>query len=694
MPGYTDLELSLHHHDASSCAVEFHFSQPDSDADIRLGQGASGPPALAQFDFEALRSMAADPSAYGKALTQSLFADPAIQTAFAQARASTETAGAALRLKLIVGPSAPALHSLRWETLRDPQNLAAPLCTGENLLFSRYLSSLDWRPVRLRPKGDLRALVVIANPANLADYGLAAVDVEGELSRAKAGLGEIPVTVIPDGGKPASLSNLIASLRDGGGTRAYDILYLVCHGALAKEEAWLWLENEAGKVGRASGTDFVTRLKELSERPRLVVLASCQSAGTGAGDALSALGPRLAESGIPAVVAMQGSITMETAAKFMRSFFEELQEDGQIDRALAVARGGVRDRPDYWMPALFMRLKSGRIWYVPGFGDERQGFEKWPSLMRAIKKGQCTPILGAGLSETLLGASREIAQRWAEAYHYPMEPHQREDLPQVAQYLAINQDRGFPRDELEEYLRQQLLQRYAADLPENLRTNPKAPLNDLIDAVGLKRWEREPRDPYKVLAALPLPIYVTTNADRLLLKALEAAGKSPQVALCPWNKYVEQADSIYDKEPNYLPSPEKPLVYYLYGRLGEPDSLVLTEDDYFDFLIGVTSNKDLIPAAVRRALADTALLFLGFQVDSWDFRVLFRSILSGEGGGRRSRYAHIAAQIEPEEGRILEPERARRYLENYISKGADISLYWGGPEDFAAELQKQWTSRQ
>ena len=36
-----------------------------------------------------------------------------------------------------------------------------------------------------------------------------------------------------------------------------------------------------------------------------------------------------------------------------------------------------------------------------------------------------------------------------------------------------------------------------------------------------------------------------------------------------------------------------------------PNSVVLTEDDYFDFLIGVTSNKDLIPPVVRRALADT-----------------------------------------------------------------------------------------
>jgi hypothetical protein len=45
-------------------------------------------------------------------------------------------------------------------------------------------------------------------------------------------------------------------------------------------------------------------------------------------------------------------------------------------------------------------------------------------------------------------------------------------------------------------------------------------------------------------------------------------------------------------------------------------------------------------------------------------------------------------QIDPEEGRTLEPEGARRYLETYF-KDADISIYWGSVEDFVIELQAQ-----
>jgi hypothetical protein len=478
---------------------------------------------------------------------------------------------------------------------------------------------------------------------------------------------------------------MFAALRED----QYDILYLVCHGALIKEEPWLWLEDEQGKVARTPGRDLVTHLKELTNRPRLIVLASCQSAGKSAGEALAALGPRLAEAGVPAVIAMQGNITMDTVAEFMPVFFEELQRDGQIDRAISVARGRVRQRPDYWMPALFMRLKSGRIWYVPGFGNGHQGFEKWPALLRSIRRGQCTPVLGPGMYEPLLGSLPDIARRWAEAYHYPMAPHERESLPQVAQYLTINQYRQAPYDELLEYLESYIQERYCKQLPEEL-CHGRVPLDKLITSVGTWQRETQEEEPYKVLAELPLPIYVTTSPGNLLSDALREAGKDPQAVLCPWNEYIEGMESVYTREPDYFPTPERPLVYHLFGHLNEPDSVVLTEDDYFDYLIGVTSNKDLIPSAVRRALADTALLFLGFQMDEWSFRVLFRSILSQQGGGRRDRYAHIAAQIEPEDSRILEPMRARRYLENYFAKGADISLYWGSAEDFLKELHQRW----
>ena len=161
-----------------------------------------------------------------------------------------------------------------------------------------------------------------------------------------------------------TLQEIIARLRDG-----CDILYLVAHGMLTDGEPWLFLEQEDGTGKWVAGSELATRIQELNERPRLVVLVSCQSAGAGEAEpasrdsgALAGLGPRLAEAGVPAVIAMQGNFTMKTAGAFMPVLFQELRRDGLADRAMAVARGTVRDRPDWWMPVLFTCLKSGRVW--------------------------------------------------------------------------------------------------------------------------------------------------------------------------------------------------------------------------------------------------------------------------------------------------------------------------------------------
>ncbi|NTV64022.1 MAG: CHAT domain-containing protein [Oscillochloris sp.] len=670
MPAIADLELGLSRRTDGLYSADLRFSQAESDTDIRLMRDEAVPIDINPDELFARNN---DPVEYGRYLTAQLFVDPRLREAFEKARASADSLDAAIRLRLAIGPSASELHSVRWETLRDPRDDTAPLLTGEQVLFSRYLSSSDWRPVKLRPRGGLRSLVVIANPAGLDRAQMAAIDVEGEKARALTSFGDLPTTVVATPGS-ATLNGIVSQLREG-----FDILYLVCHGSFANGEAQLWLEDEQNQIARVAGKELVNRLRELRERPRLIVLASCQSAGTGQGhDALLAIGPSLAEAGIPAVLAMQGQISMETNAGFMPVFFRELMRDGLIDRAMAVARSQVNQRPDCWMPVLVMRLKSGRIWYVPGFADDKSSFQKWPALVRSIKLGRCTPILGPGLVEPLFGSSREIAQRWADDYTFPLAPHEREDLPQVAQYLSVHQDDQFLRDEFTASIRRELLLQHAALIGAG---KEKAPLSELIAAVGTASRAANPHDPHRVLACLKLPLYITTNVDTLLEEALRELGVEPQSALCPWNDDIERSQQVYDEEPD----PEHPLVYHLFGSLEEPNSLVLTEDDYFNYLIGVTSNHELIPDAVRRALADTAMLFLGFRVDDWNFRVLFRSFMRQEGGGRRRKYTHVAAQIDPEEGRTIEPERARSYMESYFG-GEDISIYWGSSEDFIRDL--------
>lgn len=703
MTGYAELEISLHRRGMHRYAVELRFSKSGRDSIPPLVRVSAH---LVQFDMPRLHTLANDPAMYGEVLSASLFSDGAMQQAFSQARHQARSPGVPLRVRLFIGPSALELHALHWETLHDPEDHTV-LLTSEQTIFSRYLSSIDWQPVRLRPRATLRALVVIANPTDLAAYQphtqpLAPIDVETEYRHACSYLGETPTTILASGiaeamGTP-NLHSMMQHQSDG-----YDILYLVAHTALVGGEPSLWLERDDGTADVVSGSTLATWLRDLPQRPRLVLLVCCQQRGpqdvmidqTDGHDRVSDTMPtlhsplsiQLVEAGIPAVLAMQSSISHETLALLLPVFFRELQHDGEVDHALTVARKAVYHRPDWWVPALFLRLKSGCLWYVPGFRGGRRGLERWPTLIRHIRRGNCTPIIGPRLTQSLLGSPSEIARRWAEDYEYPMAPYERDHLAQVAQYLAVNQDLHFPRVELTEYLRQDILQRYGHALPPELH---QATLSELFAELGRQRRENNPADPYKVLAELPCPIYITTNLSNLLVEALIAVGKEPRVELCRWNNQVKMQSALYEHTHDYWPDAQHPLVYYLFGTSDQPDSIVLTQDDYFDYLIGVTENKDLIPPSVRRALTDTALLFLGFQVDDWDFRVLFRSIIRHEGHIRRKKYAHAAAQIEPQESRTLEPERARRYLETYF-EGANIDIFWGSVEDFVHALLSYWS---
>ncbi len=696
MTKFADLEISFHKREEGQYSAELRLSLPDSEADIRPGSGA---PIVVEFDFSSLQLMISDPKEYGLMLSESFFVAE-MDKAFAEARASAAAAGAPLRVRLLADASAPEINTLYWEALRDPKD-QSPLFTGENILLSRYLASSDLRPVKLRPQGTLKALAAASNPSDLADYKLAPVDVAGELERAKQALGAIPVTEIGSA-EPCTINILLEKLRAG-----CDILYLAAHGTIAESGPRVWLQKEDGSAAITSAEEIVTRIRELQTPPRLVVLASCQSAGDGkpnkdTGRVLQAFGPRLAQAGIPAVIAMQGNISMDSVKKFLPVFFSELQTDGQIDRALAVARGTIRDAHDFWMPVLFMRLRSGKIWYVPGVGEEGDEFDKWPSLLNAIRNNAaCTPILGPGLYEPLMGSWHEMAESLAEQFHFPLSAFLRQSIPQVTQYIATHYDLNTLFTSVDGMMRNALQTRFGAQLPAPLQ-KPNASLEELFHAAGRLAREANPHEPHRVLAGLPLRIYVTTNYDDMLADALreteienesgQKVKKRPEVVICPWSERF-YAPSVYDEEPGYVPSIERPLVYHLFGHLSVPDSMVLTEDDYFEFLMGFTANKKrtppVIPPAILRALTDSALLILGFALDDWAFRALFRTVMIQPGGARRGRYAHVGIQLEPDDVRNLNPRRAHQYLQKYFGD-AQINLYWGKSDDFLRELAQRW----
>jgi len=282
----------------------------------------------------------------------------------------------------------------------------------------------------------------------------------------------------------------------------------------------------------------------------------------------------------------------------------------------------------------------------------------WDALLQRISDGKCTPFLGEGACHPPIPLAAELALNWAEEHGYFERDHcRRTNLAGVAQYLAVTRDPMFPRD--------QFLRR--------------------IESCTVPDFSEED-EPHGVLADLPLPIYLTTNCDDFIVRALESRGKTPRVEICQWNKALrELTESQLPSEP----SPPNPLVFHLHGGAAEPKSLVLTEDDYLEFLVSVSQGEDVLPSRVKQALTDSSLLFIGYSLQDLTFRVLWQGLVAPRPKGWR--YGSVSVQLVPVPDDATSEERraAKRYWEQYFAE-LKVRVYWGTARQFARELRSKW----
>jgi hypothetical protein len=216
-------------------------------------------------------------------------------------------------------------------------------------------------------------------------------------------------------------------------------------------------------------------------------------------------------------------------------------------------------------------------------------------------------------------------------------------------------------------------------------------------------------DLYTILANIPFRVYLTTTPDALLERALTACGRPPQVRSFEWwsdtprptpkiKRLAEPNEA--DGEPHTAvgrPLRKEPLLYKLFGNLDRTETLVITEDHHFDYLVAMSramSAKGAVLEDVRVALSDSAVLFLGFRITDWDFRVLLRSVWQLLAAQSRNRYTNVAVQIDPGGDRVADVGLARRYLERFLGRATDVSIYWGTAEQFLLELAERFAKYQ
>ncbi len=657
---YLDCELSLTNYNQAELSV--------------AGQQYPGQPALDEELRRQLRQAKLEPIRYGTALFEALFPRDRtggdLLTGYHRALGDARSQGKHLRFRLRIATTAPAdLHELQWEFLYDASE-KIHLARSRQVAFSRYLS------VGLEPPGTvaekLRLLVVLSCPRNLADFNLPALDrreMRQSIAKALSVLEDQVSCQFLEG--PATAGRICDRLVSG----SFHALLLQGHGVLPRDRPTASLVLE-GQDERAKFVDeeLFSEIFEGERELRLVILLACHSGSKTTADPFSGLGPALVARGIPAVVAMQQPVSTAAAGLFTEYFFRNLRRSGHVDRAVNLARRQLHlaavDDLEWATPALFMRLPDGLLWQsppTPGAGPSSSlastEAELWDGLLPWIEFDKLIPILGPGVNRELLPIE-DIATEWATKYRYPL--NGRPSLPRVAQYVEAKLGMHIPHYNLTKALAE----------------------------VHYRCFERDENEAHQILAELPISNYVTTNYDGFMTAALRCQGRKPQRRACTWKTELSDPAAIaeYDRIEG---THEEPLVFHLYGNTLESTSQVLTEDDHLDFLGAVARNfnaePSIIPSALRAGLSEASLLFLGYNTDDLDCRVLFRGLVAQlKRPPQRKRLAVL--QLDGAQ----DDQEKRREVQFFIQKSCEnlwIQVYWGSVRQFLTELRRQWESQ-
>ncbi len=289
--------------------------------------------------------------------------------------------------------------------------------------------------------------------------------------------------------------------------------------------------------------------------------------------------------------------------------------------------------------------------------------QTWVTLVDTVIDGECTPFLGAGISAPYVPTGKELSMALAEESEYPLDDST--NLARVAQFIT-----SYRRNP--SYVKRRICER----------------IRDAQDAAADTLGTEPPRN-HLLLADLGLPLYVTTNYDHYLTQALQRVGDlRPAVDICRWN------DQLVDELPRYRraePSPGSPAVFHMHGHMSQQNSILVTEDDYIDFTVSLaqrTSRDPVIPHFVRRALGNSCLLFVGYSLEDWNFRVMMRHLMKQQKLQPHRQYGSLSIQLSDEDMPPERRARAEKFLEVYLS-ASQIDVHWGHVGPFLEELSSR-----
>ncbi len=241
-------------------------------------------------------------------------------------------------IKLNFSENAIELLGLPWELLHDGNRF---LIASGKVNLVRYLANAESNLMDvLLP---LRILIIISRPLNVAELDKL---IEGEA--VVKGLYSLKCinNVIIDFLNPPTHDSLVKALDN----KEYHIIHFDGHGTFQSGNGYLAFENEHMELDLIN-SDIIFNIFS-NTKIKLIVLTACQSSKIEK-NIFNSISTALIQAGIPNVVAMQFSITLESAVKFAEQFYNSLSSKNNLINSVMQGRKIIYRNNSWFIPTLY-----------------------------------------------------------------------------------------------------------------------------------------------------------------------------------------------------------------------------------------------------------------------------------------------------------------------------------------------------
>jgi WD40 repeat protein len=293
----------------------------------------------------------------GKALFTALLGTGEVGGRYRAVAAVADERGEELRIVLRI--DAPELAALPWEAMFD-EDAGGYVCRQHQLV--RHVPVAAGVPP-LTVQLPLRVLGVISAPTDLPplNAGRERDLLASALSEpVKSGLVEVAWAA------SATWGGIHDQLMAG----PWHVIHFIGHGDFDpdRDEGLLALTTDDGTANLVEASRFSDLLRQAKPMPRLIVLNSCQGGAASPSDPFAGTAASLTRSGVPAVVAMQYSVSDNAAIAFARGFYSALARTRGIDEAVSSGRVGILGTSgqtlEWLTPVLYLRGPENRLFTV------------------------------------------------------------------------------------------------------------------------------------------------------------------------------------------------------------------------------------------------------------------------------------------------------------------------------------------